>query len=132
MFPTLPGVGLHGGDPVTDADVMLFLKPHRMGDRIVEAGSALTDDTGAYEFGNLAAGDYLLAVKAEPWYALYHSSINTRPRPANDPGTALDVAYPVTYFDSTSDESSASPIVLAGGTRQEANYRIVGDLERTG
>jgi hypothetical protein len=130
LFRLVPGAVLHGvvtadgGDPVADADVMLFLKPHGTGDRIVEAGSALTDDTGAYEFGNLAAGDYLLAVKAEPWYALHHSSINTRPRPANDPSVALDVAYPVTYFDSTTDEASAFPIVLAGGSREEANITL--------
>jgi hypothetical protein len=129
-FRLVPGALLHGvvtadgGDPVEGADVMLFLKPHRPGDRIVEAGSALTDDTGAYEFGNLAAGEYLLAVKAEPWYALHHPSINTHPRPANDPSAALDVAYPVTYFDSTTDETSASPIVLAGGSREEANITL--------
>ena len=127
VFRLVPGAVLHGvvtadgGDPVEGADVMLFLQPHRTGERIVEAGSAITDDTGAYEFGNLAAGDYLLAVKAEPWYALHHSSINARQRPANDPGATLDVAYPITYFDSTTDEASATPIVLAGGSREEAD-----------
>ena len=130
IFRLVPGAILHGvvtadgGDPVAGADVMLFLKPHGTGARIIEADSALTDDTGAYEFGNLAAGDYLLAVKAEPWYALHHSSINTRPRPTNDTSAALDVAYPVTYFDSTTDEASASPIVLAGGSREEANITL--------
>ena len=127
VFRLVPGAVLHGvvtadgGDPVEGADVMLFLQPHRMGERVVEAGSAITDDTGAYEFGNLAAGDYLLAVKAEPWYALHRSSINTRQRTANYPSAALDVAYPVTYFDSTTDEASASSIVLAGGSREEAD-----------
>ena len=130
IFRLVPDAILHGvvtadgGDPVAGADVMLFLKPHRTGERIVEVGSALTDDTGAYEFGNLAAGDYLLAVKAEPWYALHYSSINTRPRSANDPSAALDVAYPVTYFDSTTDEASASPIVLARGSREEADIAL--------
>jgi len=115
-----------GGDPVAGADVMLFLKPrgHNPGERIVEAASALTDDTGAYEFGNLAAGEYLLAVKAEPWYALHRSSINSPPRPPGDPSAALDLAYPITYFDSTTDEASASPIVLAGGSREEADIAL--------
>jgi hypothetical protein len=129
VFHLVPNAILHGvvtadgGDPVADADVMLFLKPrgHNPGERIVEVASALTDDTGAYEFGNLAAGEYLLAVKAEPWYALHRSSINSRPRPPGDPSAALDLAYPITYFDSTTDESSASPIVLAGGSREEAD-----------
>ena len=33
--------------------------------------TAISDDTGAYEFDNLAKGEYLLAVKAEPWYAMH-------------------------------------------------------------
>jgi hypothetical protein len=128
IFRLVPDAILHGvvtadgGDPVAGADVMLFLKPHRTEEQIVEVGSALTDDTGAYEFSNLAAGDYLLAVKAEPWYALHHSSINSRSRPPDDSSAALDVAYPVTYFDSTTDEASASPIILARGSREETNF----------
>ena len=128
IFRLVPDAILHGvvtadgGDPVAGADVMLFLKPHRTEEQIVEVGSALTDDTGAYEFGNLAAGDYLLAVKAEPWYALHYSSINSRSKPPDDSSAALDVAYPVTYFDSTTDEASASPIILARGSREETNF----------
>jgi len=128
IFRLVPDAILHGvvtadgGDPVAGADVMLFRKPHRTEEQIVEVGSALTDDTGTYEFGNLAAGDYLLAVKAEPWYALHHSSINSRSRPPDDSSAALDVAYPVTYFDSTTDEASASPLILARGSREETNF----------
>jgi hypothetical protein len=39
-------------------------------------------------------------------------------------GAPLDVAYPITFFDSTSDESSSSPIVLTGGSRDEANFNL--------
>jgi hypothetical protein len=128
IFRLTPGSVLHGvvtadgGDPVKDADVMLFRKPqaHKPGDRIAQAGSTTTDDTGAYEFGNLAAGEYLLAVKADPWYAIHPS----QSRPPNDPTTALDVAYPITYFDSTSDEAQASSIVLSGGNREEADFNL--------
>ncbi|MGA3082817.1 MAG: carboxypeptidase-like regulatory domain-containing protein [Terracidiphilus sp.] len=131
VFRLVPGAALHGvvtgdgGDPVEGAEVMLFLKPrgHNPGDRIAQVGIATTDDTGAYEFDNLAAGEYLVAVKAEPWYALHRSDAETQ-RPANDPSAALDVAYPVTFFDSTTDEASASPIVLAGGSREEANLNL--------
>jgi hypothetical protein len=31
---------------------------------------------------------------------------------------------PVTYFDSTTDEASATPIALAGGSREEANINL--------
>jgi 5-hydroxyisourate hydrolase-like protein (transthyretin family) len=139
-FRLVPGAILHGavttegGDPVESARVMLFLKSHngKPEGRLVQSESTETDDTGAYEFSNLAAGEYLLAVVAEPWYALHRSSKRSRSQSASatdsagaaDPAAALDVAYPVTYFDSTTDEASASRIVLAGGSRVEANITL--------
>ncbi len=128
IFRLTPGsvlrgiVTADGGDPVKDADVMLFRKPqaHKPGDRIAQADSTTTDDTGAYEFSNLAPGEYLLAVKAEPWYAIHPS----QSRPPNDPAAALDVAYPITYFDSTYDETQASSILLSGGNREEADVNL--------
>jgi hypothetical protein len=132
VFRLLPGAALHGvvtgdgGDPVEGARVMLFVKPrnHNPGARIAKAGETPTDDTGAYEFDDLAAGEYLLAVKAEPWYALHRSAAQERQRPENDPAAALDVAYPVTFFDSTTDESSATQINLIGGSREEADMNL--------
>jgi 5-hydroxyisourate hydrolase-like protein (transthyretin family) len=132
VFRLMPGAVLHGvvtgdgGDPVENARVMLFMKPHNHNpwSRTTQAGEALTDDTGAYEFDGLAAGDYLLAVKAKPWYALYSLADKERKRPENDPAAALDVAYPVTFFDATTDESSATTIALAGGSRDEANINL--------
>jgi 5-hydroxyisourate hydrolase-like protein (transthyretin family) len=129
VFRLTLGAVLHGtvtadgGDPVEGAQVMLFLKPHvtRLGERITQIDSTQTDDTGAYEFSNLAAGEYLLAVKAEPWYALHGASAQ---KPENDPSAALDVAYPVAYFDSTMDESAATPIILSGGSREQANIAL--------
>ncbi|MGO9336379.1 MAG: carboxypeptidase-like regulatory domain-containing protein [Terracidiphilus sp.] len=140
-FRLVPGAILHGvvttdgGDPVENARVMLFQKTRdgRVGGRIAQSDNVNTDDTGAYEFNNLAAGEYLLAVVAEPWYALHRSSSRMRQRSTGaadsdggtaDPAEALDVAYPVTYFDSTTDEASASRIVLAGGSRVEANITL--------
>jgi hypothetical protein len=131
VFRLSPGAAIHGvisgdgGDPVEGAQVMLFAKPHNNnpGARIVQAGIATSDDTGAYEFDNLPPGEFLLAVKAEPWYALHHS-VGSRQRAENDPSAALDVAYPVTLFDSTTDESSATKIILAAGSREEANVNL--------
>jgi len=129
-FRLTPASVLHGvvtgdgGDPVANASVLLFVKPHghAPGERIAEADSTTTDDTGAYEFGDLASGEYLLAVKAEPWYAL-HRSVS---RALSDGGSSavLDVAFPVTFYDSTTEEASATPIVLAGGNREEANISL--------
>jgi Carboxypeptidase regulatory-like domain len=140
IFRLVPGGILHGtvitdgGDPVEGAHVLLFLKSHdgKPGVRVTHADTSNTDDTGAYEFNNLAAGQYLLAVVAEPWYALHRSTGRTHqksasaadPEGASDPAAALDVAYPVTYFDSTTDEASATRIVLAGGRREEADITL--------
>lgn len=110
------------GEGVQGASVMLFWhaestdptqQPPRM-------EMSMTDDTGAYEFGNLSAGTYSIAVKATPWFAL-HSEGN---RTYNAAGTNLDVAYPVTYYDSTIDEASASTIELAPGSREQANISL--------
>jgi hypothetical protein len=139
-FRLVPGAILHGvvmtdgGDPVENARVMLFRKTHdgKIAGRIAQSDNENTDDTGAYEFNNLAAGEYLLAVVAEPWYALHRSAMQGPQLDPDggdslgttDPAAALDVAYPVTYFDSTTDEASASRIVLAGGSRVEANITL--------
>jgi uncharacterized surface anchored protein len=118
-------VSTDGGDPVEGARVMIFEQPRRdrPGVHILQVDAVNTDDTGAYEFPNLAAGSYLLAVTAEPWYAL-HSGSGARRKQANEDSTALDVAYPVTYYDSTTDEASATPVVLTGGSREEADINL--------
>jgi uncharacterized surface anchored protein len=138
-FRLVPGAILHGavitegGDPVEQARVMLFLKSRngKPGGRTIQSGNTATDDTGAYEFSNLAAGEYMLAVIAEPWYAMHRAAIITvdgsaavDPVTKVDPPAALDVAYPVTYYDSTPDEASATRIVLAGGSRVEADITL--------
>jgi len=131
IFRLTPGASLRGvitgdgGDPVEGATVMLFLKPHHHnpGDRIRKVEDATTDDTGAYEFDGLAAGDYLVAVKAEPWYAIQQSS-NELPQRLEGPVSALDVAYPVAFFDSTYDEDAATTILLNGGNSEEANINL--------
>jgi hypothetical protein len=139
-FRLVPGAILHGsvttegGDPVEQARVMLFHKARngKPEGRALLSANTSTDDTGAYEFNNLAAGDYQLAVVAEPWYAMHRAA---RQPPnlaadagdstgASDPAAALDVAYPVTYFDSTTDEASASRLQLAGGSRVEADITL--------
>jgi protocatechuate 3,4-dioxygenase beta subunit len=126
-FRLMPESVLHGvvtgdgGDPVEGANVMLFRRPHANspGERLAQAGTTTTDDIGEYEFGNLAAGEYLVAVTASPWYAMHvgGGSGNAQPSP-------LDVAYPATYFDSTTDEASASPVILAGGSREVADINL--------
>ena len=132
-FRLVPGAILHGvittegGDPVENARVMLFQKSQtgKPGGGLSQSGTVITDDTGAYEFSDLAAGEYRLAVVAEPWYALHRTQHNrAQSAAAADPAAALDVAYPTTFFDSTTEEASATPLAVAGGARVEADVTL--------
>jgi len=133
-FLLTPGAVLHGvvsaegGESVEGARVMLFEKPRHptQGDRFLQLDTTTTDDTGAYEFGNLADGDYFVAVAAQPWYAtaMHGAGGISTGNGASDADAQLDVAYPITYFDSTTDESSATAISLAKGSRAEADILL--------
>ena len=134
-FRMMPAAAIHGviagdgGDSVEGAKVLLFQRPRSpaapgRGERITQTDSTATDDTGAFEFDGLAAGEYLLAVTAEPWFAIHSPAMDGRKLPAVNQNAELDVAYPVTFFDSTTEEASAAPIVLANGKREEANISL--------
>ena len=129
-FRLMPAAVLHGvvtgdgGDPAENASVILFKRDHNSAhgaapDEIKQADGTMTDDTGSYEFSNLAAGEYYVAVVTSPWYAMHPP-----PRRATSEDSPLDVAYPVTFFDSTTSEASATPILLEAGTRQEADISL--------
>ena len=128
QFGLAPAAIIHGlvtgdgGDPIDGANVMLFRLPTASpaSERAIQVDGTVTDDTGAYEFGNLSAGEYYVAVKAEPWYALRGRGS----RSSDSPDRTLDVAYPITFFDSTIEEASAAPIALAEGSREQANIYL--------
>ena len=115
-----------GGDAVEGATVLLFAKPkeNEPGARIAQVGSVETDDTGAYEFAQIEAGIYYVVVQAKPWYAIHSASGAAGAEAASDTNSALDVAYPITFYDSTTDEASAAPIALTAGSRVEANINL--------
>lgn len=114
-----------GGDPVENASVMLYQKPHRHepGEQIEQVQSVQTDDTGTYEFAGLEPGDYLVAIQARPWFAIIPNMRDRQPQ-ETEAEAALDVAYPITYFDSTTDEGAAGTITLAAGGRAEADISL--------
>ena len=114
-----------GGDPAENASVILFKRERGSAagggaDEIRQADGAMTDDTGAYEFSNLGPGEYYVAVVTSPWYAMHAPS---RRNAANEE-SPLDVAYPVTFFDSTTDEASATAD-QAGGRQPRASGHLV-------
>jgi hypothetical protein len=115
------------GDPVQQARVTLYRQNLRTGlGNIVRAGVATTDDTGAYEFARLEAGNYYVAVNANPWYA-------TRPQPkrdaqgnviTDDQHSSLDVAYPTTFYADVTDSDSATPIPVKAGDQVTVNFNL--------
>jgi len=115
------------GDPVQQARVSLYRQNLRNGlGNIVRAGVTVTDDTGAYEFARLEAGNYFVAVSANPWYA-------TRPQERrdaegnlipNDQRSPLDVAYPVTFYADVTDSDSATPIPVKVGDQVLVNFAM--------
>jgi len=120
-----PEAELHGvvtgeeSEPVEGATVMLFRcpDPHQPGRKIEMLDTVKADDTGAYVFSHLRPGEYRLTVKGEPWFAV--------PRTSSTSGTrALDLAYPLTYFDGATSEVTAAPILLEAGSREQADVRL--------
>jgi len=106
-----------GGDPAEKATVLIFRKTRNSGrgEQMVSRTMA-TDDAGTCEMDNLEAGEYFVAVSAKPWYAMHAPASGTKQQAGTNP--ALDVAYPVTFFDGVPDQASATPLALAAG-RQE-------------
>jgi hypothetical protein len=115
------------GDQVQQARVSLYRQNLGNGlGNIVRAAMTVTDDTGAYEFARLEAGNYFVAVSANPWYA-------TRPQEGrdaegnltpNDQRSPLDVAYPVTFYADVTDSDSATPIPVKAGDQVQVNFTM--------
>src|SRR5512146_370300 len=60
------------GEPVREAQVTLYFTGLAAGTEATRLRDrATTDDEGAYRFGHLASGRYMIAVSAKPWYAQY-------------------------------------------------------------
>lgn len=109
-----------GGDPVERASVMLFRNPSSSGETVEQVQQTFTDDTGAYEFANLTPGEYFVAVQAHPWYAVYTPENQN----ASTEHSPLDVAYPITFFDSATQESAATPISIEAGEHAQADISL--------
>ena len=117
------------GEPVQQAEVLLVRKANvgGLGQQLVKSIQGVTDDTGLFESWNLLPGTYYLAVKAEPWFAIHPSQAETDKatgQEEREAQAALDVAYPVTYYDGTREEESATPIEIKPGDRVQADVSL--------
>jgi len=114
------------GDPVDKARILCFRREHNygVGERIVAIANSITDDAGSRHIYGMKPGEYFVAVTAQPWYAMHNSASLGASVPSPGVNPSLDVAYPVTYFDSVTDEASASPITLAAGARERITVTL--------
>jgi hypothetical protein len=141
VFPLRPDSSISGvvtddlNEPLREARVMLFREMNI--DGAVATGllaESVTNDLGRYRFGHLLPGRYFVAVSAVPWYA------QVAIQPASDPAQAIDrpdtssepeearsaleVAYPLTYFAGTKEESAATPLELNPGDQATADVPL--------
>jgi hypothetical protein len=135
-FRLVPDASIEGlvtdddGEPLRSANVLLFQRSNESGQQHTQqAGSAMTDDRGHYEFSHLAPGTYFVAVSARPWFAQYPSAGETPPDPDNAQRVAeeraqLDMAYPMTFYPASEDSSGAAAIVVHAGERANADVPI--------
>jgi hypothetical protein len=129
-FRLAPGAVVHGvvtddaGEPVENARVRLSMKSRNggQGEHLMRPFTINTDDTGAFESWDLPPGTYFMAVQAQPWFAL-HPALSGAGSSAGA-ANPLDVAYPVTYYDGTTDQAGAAPIRLGAGDRAELNVAL--------
>ena len=105
------------GDPVLGATVSLFAEsPDGTGEIRLRQTASLTRGSAEYEFANLQPGTYYLAAAARPWFAESNTDTNTP--------NALDVAYPVTFFDGADRASAAQPLTVKAGDAVQANFSL--------
>jgi hypothetical protein len=114
------------GDPIREADVALYFENHGGGmTRIARYANSQSDDRGFYDFSLLRPGKYYLSVAAKPWYAVYPTTpLATANVPPSQVSSALDVAYPTTYYNGATDSDSATPIEVHGGDRLEIDVHV--------
>lgn len=130
LFPLVRNAVLTGqitdqdGEPVPNATIHVLRRSVVDGVRVVRGGlQTRTGNDGRYTIGNLHAGEYYLAVSAQPWYALQMAAMGRR-MPVGTAPPQLDVAYPITFFPGVTDDRSAAAIKVTPGNRVEANLSV--------
>jgi hypothetical protein len=135
LFHLIPQAIFYGtvsdeaGEVIRRAQVRLYEDRERDGIRSTQQRqTVITDDRGMYEIASIPPGNYFLSASAQPWYAgpanrqrsplEFHS---TQPGAAN---SALDVAYPLTFYPGAINSDDAIPIPIRGGERIEANMTL--------
>jgi Carboxypeptidase regulatory-like domain len=114
------------GEPVRHAQVTLFMEDHRGGmNRVNRLLTSVSDDLGYYDFSSLIPGIYFVSVGATPWYAVHAASAPSGTGSGySGVSSALDVAYPNTYYSGTTEAEGATPIVVKAGDHPEIEVQL--------
>jgi hypothetical protein len=150
VFNLTPDASISGtvldeeNEPVRSGDVMLFSRNSGEEARIRFVTRNPLNGQGRFHFGHLRAGNYYVAVSAQPWYAQDSfqlppgvreplgtvtasdgSTENSQATPQDEnPASFLDVTYPITYFPNVTDAESAVPIQLRPGEHASADIAV--------
>ena len=123
-------------DSVANAQVMLYREGLQNGRRgIYRVQQVQSSDEGMYRFAHVRPGKFYVAVSATPWYAQYGGN---RQRmgfradgggpaapPAEDGSSALDLAFPVTFYPGVTESARAEAIELKPGQRETADFALM-------
>lgn len=130
LFRLLPDPSISGtifdeqGEAIRGAQVMLFRSGLDGGTRKTWMQTqATTDDQGHYRFTHFLPGKYFVAVSARPWYAEPPEEPAQGVAPA-DGRWPLDVVYPLTLYDGTTNSANATPLILKPGDRATADVTL--------
>jgi hypothetical protein len=125
---------------VRNGEVLLFARDSASGRLELRSQDSL-ENQGHYHFGHLSPGTYLVAVSAQPWYAMdpvgsqnqtqllpdRESAPNPNASPAavdSGESSPLDVTYRTTFYADAVEPESASPIQLHPGERAVADITL--------
>jgi Carboxypeptidase regulatory-like domain len=135
LFHLMPQAIFYGtvndeaGETIRRAQVHLYEDRDRDGIRSTQQRqTVITDDRGVYEIANIPPGNYFLSASAQPWYTgpanRQHPPMAIDSTPPGAVNSALDVAYPSTFYPNAIDSDDAIPIPIRGGERIEANMTL--------
>ncbi len=127
VLPLAPLASISGavsedsGDPVPQAQILLFREdPMRLNAK-QRANVANADAMGNFEIPQMRPGVYYLCVTGVPWYRPNRENAAANADQSRSP---LDVAYAPSCYPDTADPAAAEPITVNAGDRVEINLTL--------
>jgi protocatechuate 3,4-dioxygenase beta subunit len=105
------------GDPMANVEISVL---RRKASTFEPAGSAHTDDLGAYRVGGLLPGKYYIVATPMPSF----QSLVASQKKADDPAKSAPPSYAPTYYPSAIDRAQASPVALHAGEEMPADFSL--------